>query len=147
MAAATPKADPSQLLAKLEALIKSNSVSKDVAHAGKEQKGKSWIWSLIIPLLVLAGIAAFAWFASSKNRELAKLRHEKFKRKIAAEKAEFDAEIEQKASLIAVADKKVAIEKKKLELIEADIRAEEKRYEADLAAINSIRSWSDAGIR
>lgn len=145
--AATPKVDPSKLLAKLESLIKSNSVSKDVAHGGKAHKGKSWVWSLIIPLLVLAGVAAFTWFASSRNRELAKLRHEKFKRKIMADKAEADAEIAKKASLIALAEEKIVAEKKKLRLIEADIRAEEKRYEADLAAIDSIRSWADAGIR
>ena len=31
--------------------------------------------------------------------------------------------------------------------IEADIRAEEARYEADMRAIDAIRSWRDAGIR
>ena len=34
-----------------------------------------------------------------------------------------------------------------LKLIDADIRAEEDRYEADMRAIDSIRSWRDAGIR
>lgn len=145
--AAAPKADPSQLLAKLESLIKSNSVSKDVAHGGTAQKGKSWIWSMIIPLLVLAGVAAFTWFASSKNRELAKLRHEKFKAKVREDHLEIFTEINKNDAKIDEAEKELSASRETLRVIEADIRAEEKRYEADLVAIDSIRSWADAGIR
>jgi hypothetical protein len=147
MAADAPKPDPSKLLGQLKSLIESKSVSTDRAHNGQVQKGKSWIWSLIIPMLVLAGLAAFAWFAAKKNRELAKLRHEKNKAKILKEQAVVQAKIATNDTFIAEQKKIFNASQERIRIISADIDAEEKRYEADMRSIDSIRSWRDAGLR
>lgn len=142
-----PAFDPNKLLDQLQSLVKSKSKSVDPAHGGTKRVGISWIWKLLLPLIVLAGIAAFAWFANKKNRELAKLRHEKNKAKILKEQAEVDAEMARKDTLIAAAQEKIDASKERLRTIQADIAAGEKQYEADLRAIDSIRSWDDYRLR
>jgi len=138
-----PKSDPDKLLSRIESLIRTNSTNDDSQPKGK---AKSWIWSLIIPVLALAGIAAFAWFSASKNRELAKLRHEKFRQRVKAEQAYAKALVDDNNELIAIEQRKYDVELKKIDDINADIRLENARYEANLSAVDNIASWSDAGI-
>lgn len=142
-----PPLDPNKLLTQIEALLKKNSKSTDPHHGGTSRVSKSWIWAIILPLIALAGIAAFSWFAFSRNRELAKLRHEKFKRTVETEQSRIKAKVDENDQLIAEEQKKYDAELKKLEIIAADIRAEESRYEADLAAIRRIRGWDGSYVR
>ena len=139
-----PAFDPTKLLGQLESLVKSKSKPVD---GGSKRKGKSWIWTIIIPVIVLAGMALFTWIASRGNRELAKLRHEKNKEAILLAQAITDKKVAENDAKIAEAQKKIDASKERLRVIYADQAAEEKRYEADLRAIDSIRSWSDAGLR
>lgn len=130
-----PPFDSSELLGQLKKIVDDNRS----AGGG----GKSWLSTLIIIAVVLAGIAAWSWFSWRRNRELARLRHEKNKAKILAEKAAVDRHIAENDAAIAKANTELAVAEESLRVIEADIRAEEGRYEADLRAIDSIRSWRD----
>lgn len=132
-----PPFDPDKLLRQLEELIKSKSTP--AGHG--DRVGSSWIWSIIIPIIVLIGIAVFAWISRKNGRELAKLRHEKVKAKVLADNAKVSAELEQNAEHIARAQKNSDMRDEKLRRIEADIRAEEARHEADRRAIDRMRTW------
>jgi len=136
-----PAFDPNKLLRQLEALVKSKSKSVDVAHGNPERKGKSWYWAIIIPVIVLAGLALFTWLAMRGNRELAKLRHEKNKTKILKEQTELFLEINKNDDQVAAAEKQLEASKDRLRIIEADIAAEEKRHETDMHALHRIRTW------
>ena len=142
-----PAFDPNKLLDQLQSLVKSKSKIVDPAHGGTKRVGTSWIWKLLLPLVVLAGIAAFAWFASKKNRELAKLRHEKNKAKILSEQSVVQAKIATNDEFIAEQKKIYDAAQERIKIIDADIAAGEKQYEADLRAIDSIRSWDDYRLR
>lgn len=135
----TPPFDPQKLLGQLKGIVNDNKKSSG--------GGKSWVGTLVIIAVVLVGVAVWSWISWRRDRELAKLRHEKNKATfLEAEKAVLDhVAVGDKA--IAEAQKRIDAAEDRLRIIDADIRAEEKRYEADLRAIDSIRSWRDAGIR
>lgn len=132
---APPPADPNELLAKLEAIVNKNKAP--------EGGSKSWVGTVIIIAVVLAGVAVWAWISTKRNRELAKLRHEKNKTKILADKAEFDAQLANRQTQIDDAAKEKAAIDDRLEALDAKIKTEEARYEADRKAIDRIRSWRD----
>jgi len=134
-----PPFDPSELLGQLKKIVSDN---KEPTKGG----GKSWVWTLAIVAVVLVGIAVWAWISFRHGRELAKLRHEKNKAKILADQAVVDGKVAEGNEAILKAKKVIEKAEDSLRVIESDIRAEEKRYEADLRAIRSIRSWRDAGI-
>lgn len=135
-----PAFDPQKLLGQLKGIV---SKHKEPTKGG----GKSWVGTLIIIAVVLVGIAVWSWISFGRGRELAKLRHEKNKTKILKEKAEVMAKVAENDKAIAEARARIDKAEDKLGNIEADIRAEESRYEADLRAIDNIRSWRDAGIQ
>jgi uncharacterized protein HemX len=130
-----PPFDPADLLGKLEGVV--------AQHRDPTGGGKSWVSTIIIIVVALAGVAVWSWFSSRRNRELAKLRHEKNKAAILAEKAELDAHVARSATEIAAADREIEKAEDRIRIIEADIKAGEGRYEADLRAIDRIRSWRD----
>lgn len=130
-----PPFDPTELLGKLESIVKENKAA--------EGGGKSWIGTLVIIAVVLVGIAVWSWISYRQGRELAKLRHEKETQRILAEKAVADAKVVANDAAIAAAKKEAEKVAEHLEIIEADIRAEEERHAADLRAIDRIRSWRD----
>lgn len=141
-----PPFDPNKLLVQIEALLMKKSVA--ITDSGSPGRlSKSWIWAIILPLVALAGVAAFSWFVFRRNRELAKLRHEKFKRATLTEKAELDSYVAKGEAQVAKAQAKIEVEEEKLRVIEATIRTEEKRYEADRAAILRIRGWNGSYVR
>jgi uncharacterized protein HemX len=135
-----PPFDPYKLLDELKQIVNNN---KNQETGG----GKSWIGTLIIIAVVLVGVAIWSWISWRRGLELAKLRHEKNKTKILQEKAELDKKLTKNKITYIEAGKRIAEAEERLRVIEADIRAEEARYEADLRAIDSIRSWRDAGVR
>lgn len=135
-----PGFDPYKLLGQLKGIVQQN---KEPTKGG----GKSWVGTLIIIAVVLVGIAVWSWISFRRGRELAKLRHEKNKTKILKEKAEVMAKVGENDKVIAEAQARIDKAVTALGTIDADIRAEESRYEADIRAIDSIRSWRDAGIR
>lgn len=135
-----PKFDPYELLGQLKGIVQGH---KDQDKGG----GKNWVGTLIIIAVVLVGVAVWSWISWMRGRELAKLRHEKNKAKILKEKAELEKKLTNNKLTYIEAGKRIEAADSRLAIIEADIRAEEARYEADLRAIDSIRSWRDAGIR
>lgn len=136
---AKPPFDPHKLLDQLKGIVSENKK--------KTGGGKSWVGTLIIIAAVLAGIALWSWISWRRNKELAKLRHEKNKAKILKEKAELEKKLTKNKITFIEAGKRIEEADRKLRNVDADIRAEEMRYEADLRAIDNIRSWRDAGIQ
>lgn len=130
-----PPFDPTALLGKLEGIVGK--------HKSPEGGGKSWLSTLIIIAVVLVGVAVWSWISFRNNRELAKLRHEKEKARILAEKTELDAKVAKNDEVIAEAKRRQAAVEETIRHIDADIRTEQERYEADLRAIDRIRSWRD----
>jgi len=140
-----PSFDPSDLLSQLKRIVEGNKGPP--ATDGGGGSAKSWVSALIILAVVLVGIAIWSWISFRRGRELAKLRHEKNKTKILADQAKVDLKVKEGDEEIAELEKAIEVEDEKIRIVDADIRAEEGRYEADLRAIRSIRSWRDAGIR
>lgn len=134
-----PPFDPYKLLDQLKGIVEKKAPTKG--------GGRSWVSALIVITVVLVGVAVWSWISFRRGRELAKLRHEKNKAKLLKEDAVLQAQIAKNDEYIAEQEKIFNTADDRLKIIEADIRAEEKRYEADMRAIDSIRSWSDAGLR
>ena len=132
-----PPFDPHELLGQLKGIVDKN---KQPTEGG----GKSWVGTLVIIAVVLVGVAVWSWISFRRGRELAKLRHEKNKAKIMKEDALTKAAVAKNDELVAKYEKVFEAAEKYQRVIEADIAAEEKRYEADMRAIDSIRSWRDA---
>jgi hypothetical protein len=111
----------------------------------KPEKGggaKSWWrWPLLI-LLVLAGLAIAGWISMRNRRELAKLRHEKFKREELAKQAEVDAQVAEN-DLSKEKHLKVAARERE-RLLEADLKlkAAENRHAKHVDAIDRL-GWGD----
>lgn len=140
MADSKPSFDPHRLLDQIKGFT---SKSKDKA-GGKA----SWVTGAIAAVLaILASFAVWSFISWRRNKELAKLRHEKNKAKILAEKADTDLLVAKGDEQIKESIKNAKIVLERIRVVEADIRAEESRYEADMRAIDSIRSWDDIGIR
>ena len=127
-----PPVDPSAILGRIEGIIKSNRKS-----------GSSWVSTLIIGAIVLMGAAIFAWVSHYRGRELAKLRHEKETARILAAKSVIAAKVASNDAERAEAERKRLELSESIRRLEADIRMETARREADLRAIDRIRSWRD----
>lgn len=131
-----PAFDPIAALSKLKDIVSNN---KDPKTGG----GKSWISTIILIAVALVGVAIWSWISWRRNQELAKLRHEKFVTEVKAAQAATDAKLKADADKIEKSEAVVAAAEEKVRHLEADIKAEEARYAADLRAIDSIRSWRD----
>jgi uncharacterized protein HemX len=134
-----PPFDPAPLLDQLKRIVGNTKKST-------KSGGKAWVGILVSIVVALVGVAVSAWFAWRRNKELAKLRHEGNKRKILLAQEIAANLVAKNDAEIAKAQARVEAAKEKLKANMADIRAEEARHEADLRAIDSIRSWRDAGI-
>lgn len=135
-----PAFDPDKLLRQLEDLIQRKSVK--IEDGGSPARvTKRWYWAVILPVLILAAVALFAWLSQRSNRELAKLRHEKNKTKILKDQAVVQAKIATNDEFIAEQKKIFNASQERLRIIDADIAAEEKRHETDMHALHRIRTW------
>lgn len=135
--AGAPPVDPNDLLTKLQRIVDSKT----------KKGGPSWVQSLILVAVVLAGAAVWSWISWRSNRELARLRHERAKAKLAAAQAATAREVEATNTKVDALKKKVSAAEEQLRLVDADIRAVEDKYEANLRAVGRIRTWRDAGVR
>lgn len=134
-----PPFDPHKLLDQLRGIVEKKAPTKG--------GGRSWVSALIVITVVLVGVAVWYWISFRRGRELAKLRHEKNEAKILKETAVAHAQVAANNEYVEKWEKIFNMADDRLKIIEADIKAEEKRYEADMRAIDSIRSWRDAGVR
>lgn len=135
-----PPFDPTKLLDQLKGIVDKNR------HPTKGG-GKSWLGTLVIIAVVLVGVAVWSWIAWRQGRELAKLRHEKNKAQITKETALVKTRVAENDAVVIQQQQIFDDAEKTLQAIEADIKAEGKQYAADMRAIDSIRSWRDAGLR
>ena len=97
-----------------------------------------WRWPLLI-VLVLVGLAVVAWFSNRHRRELARLRHEQFKRENAEAQAKTDAKVAASEAERDLRLLKVAASEVRLKEIDDAVAAAEQDYRKDLAAIDRIR--------
>jgi FtsZ-interacting cell division protein ZipA len=136
-----PAFDPTAFLGKLKEIVSNNK-----SPAGG---GKSWVGTIVIIAISLVGIAVWAWISQRRNRELAKLRHEAFVTKVKLAQDLVDNKIKVNDETVARSKVLVAEAQEKIRINDADTKAEEARYAADLRAIDSIRSWRDVdpGVR
>jgi len=134
-----PAFDPSKFLAQVEQIIKNNSTASTTGSKSNS------LWSYVVIIAVfLIGLAAWSWYSWARGRELAKLRHEKETARILAEQAEVKRQIADNDAAIAETEKALEKSREALRLVEADIRAEEARHEADLDAIRRITTWDES---
>lgn len=124
----------------LDRLLDAVSKHKDESN---QVKGW-WRWPIVIALVLFA-VAIFAWFMRRGNRELAKLRHEKKKRQVAAEQAIVDAKVDEEKRVIAEYQEKIDEANRRIEEIDAEIAKVEARHAENKRAIDAIRTWDDVG--
>jgi uncharacterized protein HemX len=141
--------DPSKILDTLKKIVAGNTETKESANSAQPPatSSKSWVSTIILVLVALAGVALWAWISWRQGKELAALRHEKNKVELLKEQAELKKKVAQYLSTIDKAEQQIEESTEKVRLLEADIKAEEARLEANMHAIHSITSWSDAGVR
>jgi len=137
-----PGFDPSRLLAAAETAILGRT---EAAPNGSNEtrKASSWVSSVIIVLVVIGGMVVYAWVRRRHSRELAKLRHERNVASIEATNATTKQAVEENIEVVNELKKDRAAAIDALRVIDADIRAEKGRYDADMLAIDRILSWSD----
>lgn len=128
--------DPTKILGQLKDIVANNK-----APTGG---GKSWVSTLIIIAVALAGIAIWAWVSWRQGKELARLRHQKEVDRIRLANKVIEDAIASDKIQIDNLDARYADAEKSLAAIEARIETVEAKHRADKAAIASIRSWRDA---
>ena len=107
-----------------------------------EGKARSWWrWPLII-LLILIGLAVAAWVINRDRRELARLRHEKYKREQEARNAAVDAQVAATEAATDAALERVSETTHAIDAADAQLAKARRKYERDEAAIDRLR-WSD----
>lgn len=117
--------------------------SKGTSKKDNSDAGSGWVTKVVMGLLVFAFVSYLAYKASSKGKELAKLKHG---RDLAAEKekqakldwelAELDKDIEEKMKVLTAAQKELEDLDKELEKLEEDTEFERVKIEA-------IENWDD----
>ena len=123
--------NPSELLKKL-----SDSVEK-------KKNENSWIAYVAISGISLVSIFIFAWVSSKNSRELAKLRHEKNKRKV--EEENLQVKIHRELNDKRILNLAIEVDKNKIKIEDIDRKIEEakKAHQENLKNINSITGWKD----
>lgn len=100
-----------------------------------------WRWPLLVMLVIGGGFIA-GWLGWRNSRELAKLRHDRFKTNQLAIKAQLDAQISansaESAEAMIVANK----QSKKVAKLDLQIHEARKRYEMDRRHAERI-TWVD----
>lgn len=127
--------DPHNILLELERIV-------DERQPPKGQH-RSWVAALIIALVAMVGAGIWLWISTKRNRELARLRHQKNEQSILAKKAAADAKVMQLEEQAKEHQRVFEEASQRLRILEADYRSEVALYEADRKAIDRIRSWRD----
>lgn len=116
---------------------------ESMQERGRERGGHPWWWWVAGIVIAVIGLAVGAWYLSQDRRELARLRHERFRLEQEQRGAQINAQI--------AADKQIALEAEaraqqatvEIAAVELAIQASKLRHAQDLAAVDRIRSWRD----
>lgn len=124
--------DSSKLLKKLSSSIEEKKESKN-----------SWVASIVIFLISVFAIFIFAWASGRNAKELAKLKHEKNKRKV--EKENLAITMHRELNEEKILNLAIKIDRNKTEIKEIDDEIEKvaKAHQENLKNINSITGWKD----
>lgn len=116
----------------------------DRGRAGQVAKGgTSWWWWLVGGAIAAAGVALGWWLLRGGNRELAQLRHARFRAEQDARNAEVDAQLKAETDQAASYQAEAEEARVRQASIELEIHAAKLRHAHDLAAVDRIRSWRD----
>lgn len=132
--------DANEFLRRLEKITQSKSIETGTSDP-LGRVGKSALWSILIPIIIIVGIAVVAWLSRGSQRELARLRHAKFKEEVRRDRSKTLAKHSTNMATIHGMKKAFSRSEDKLRLIEADIAAEEKRHEANIDSLHRTRTW------
>lgn len=143
-----PAFDPHRLLVAAETAILGRTKVVDNS-AGATRKATSWLNGAIVLLVVLGAFVAYSWVSWRRKKELAKLRHERNAQRIEIENNEAKAKVAESTDVAKYLRKRRDILQEDFRLLDIEARAEVKRYEADMHAIDRISDWSELelGIR
>lgn len=122
---------PSELLKKLSSL------------ADKKREKSSWAASVVVFIVSIFAIFIFSWVSSKNSKELARLRHEKNKKKI--EEENLQIKIHRELNDRKILDIAIEVDKNKIKIenIDREIEEAKKTHEENLKNINSITGWKD----
>jgi len=115
-------------------------------HKDEQYQVKSWWRWFIVIALVLFAVAIYAWLMRRGSKELARLRHEKKKARLAYEQSVVDAEVAVEERLFAEYAEKIDASSRRLEEIDAQMLEVEERNAKNNRTIDDIRTWDDAGV-
>jgi hypothetical protein len=98
-----------------------------------------WRWPLVI-LLVVVGLLVAYWLLMRDRRELARLRHERFKANEEARQAAIDAQVNSAKATAEDRMHRVREATRRLGAIDLELVEAERRYEANTKAADSL-TW------
>lgn len=140
----TPGFDAHQLLIAAEAAILGRSEVVPNGN-GTNRKSTSWTNRIVIALVVVGAFVIHSWVSWRRNRELAKLRHQRNVVRIKAENKNARAKVAEHGAAARLYRKQRDKLEEEYRLLDAEVRAEMKRYYADIRAIDRISDWSELG--
>ena len=122
----------------MEVLVK----TVEAVEKRKSKGGKSWLSLLIIIPLILVGLFVAAWVTQKDRRELAKLRHEKNKRRIEKENADTASKMVREEKEIQAALERVDLAGEAINEIDRRMTEASRRHEKNKKLIGRLR-WRD----
>ncbi len=120
-------------------LLKNLSVSVEK----KQGQNGSWIAPVVIFFISVFAIFIFAWVSGKNAKKLAKLKHEKNKRKVEEENLKIVMHRELNEEKVLDLAIKIDRNKTKLKSIDKQIESAAKTHQENLKNINSITGWKD----
>lgn len=124
--------EPSELLKKLSSIVEE-----------RKEKKSSYLIHIIIFIVSFFAIFVFAWVSGKNAKELAKLKHEKNKRKVEEDNLKIIMHRELNEEKILDLAIKIDNNKTELENIDKEIESAAKTHQENLKRINSITGWKD----
>ena len=133
-------ADPSQALANLLKVVERN---RAIDNESGNAKSNGWVSAIIIFFVVLIATFVFAYVSNRNSKELAKLRHDKNKRKILAENKEALAATTQNDFIITRCETEITELQREMDGIDMRLDKVEHARKTNHKAIELITSWRD----
>lgn len=116
---------------------------ESMQERGRERGGHPWWWGVAGIAISAIGLAVGAWYLGQDRRELARLRHERFKLEQEMRGAQISAQVASERQVSLEAEARAQQSQVEIAAVELAIQASKLRHAQDLAAVARIRSWRD----
>lgn len=116
---------------------------ESMQERGRERGGHPWWWWVAGIAIAAIGLAVGAWYLGQDRRELARLRHERFKLEQEMRGAQISAQVASERQVSLEAEARAQQSQVEIAAVELAIQASKLRHAQDLAAVARIRSWRD----